>query len=1060
MATNFNPATKISVSGPLSISDKRSADMPLDIRGRIETLTDITTIPFAWEGMLVYVRDTKKYYKVTSLANRTVGGVTIPYYPATWVEFGSGGSTPSPTPSEIDAGNVSYFSSGTFSNNTVGKELQSLANDILSLVEDIHNLSGDIGTLSNLDTENKQDLVSAINEVLASTVVVVDNLLSNSTTDALSAYQGKVLKGLIDGKVAGIKVLGESGVLPMDSNGIVTIPAGGGGGTGTITGATVGGNPVTASGGILQFDAYIIGIKDSNGNDINPDSNGKVTLPVPPSVPITKIRVEGASNDLPTDEGRVVIPSSSVKGIQTNNGTALSPNASGIVTLPVIPADQSSRIKKIEDTILQIGNQEPIVVPSTAINLPTSDSFQYDSDNTYVINIDNTQIPTVHYPYTTNNVNYVVFKAIDRDLYYVYSVTSNVFTYVNSYTWSNLPSDAKAKFESGIYAVKQVINNDGSLPEGYWKHGVPSVFVSRHGYPLRYRQIQENNIDANDNGYHILIKHDEINKIFKYRCYTSIPSSSSTIKTDRWYLANVYVKDSVNTGAYYESYDKYFDTGYASNIYFDDSIAHLGTQENPITNVQAAINAAVTGFASNQSILIVKIVEYNGNPLSNIECTIGYTLNGESESFTETTNANGYLYATLPYGAVYTVNYPTRINRQTPASSTGVADSIHVNIFAVYSFSSDYEILNLQILLKGASTTLYPLTNAIVNIDFLASDGTVTIPDARVCTIGATGRIASCIDNNGVTHNQCTIPRSQKYKIKLSAWTDFDKTDDLTYTAEYEVRDVLMYYIYKLSGQYLVIEDYVEGVDQNTYTEYKIINFDPVENKITIVDNEDVQWDVVKNDATGNVVRSIAGADNYSLWIPSANFDRVLGIGIRTTDLMDLQQSSIGVDDVPSKFKDSCFIVTNELITGFAFETSSNIWDGHPRSNSGLLNTKAMAYCETYTYPLSQAYFGLQGSSNARTKKFGQYTLQGFMCSPMQARAIYANQSVLKIVGNMFNLTDIVNFTYNIFGASFDYGYNNNAGQIWSLGNGSGPIYSPAWAKALTNYKHFVIYPF
>ena len=293
MATNFYPSTLITVSGPLSISDKGSADMPLDIRGRIETLTDITTIPFAWEGMLVYVRDTKKYYKVTSLANRTVAGVTIPYYPATWVEFGSGGGTPSPTPSEIDAGDVSYFSSGTFSNNTVGKELQSLASDILSLAEDIHNLSGDIGTLSNLNTENKQDLVAAINEVLTSTgstIAVVNNLISNSTTDALSAYQGKILKGLVDGKVAGIKVQGESSVLPMDSNGIVTIPAGGGGGTGTITGATIGGNPVTVSGGILQFDAYpivpIIGINDANGNSLTP-VEGIITLPQASAAGIT-----------------------------------------------------------------------------------------------------------------------------------------------------------------------------------------------------------------------------------------------------------------------------------------------------------------------------------------------------------------------------------------------------------------------------------------------------------------------------------------------------------------------------------------------------------------------------------------------------------------------------------------------------------------------------------------------------------------------------------------------------------------------------------------------------
>lgn len=45
----------------------------------------------------------------------------------------------------------------------------------------------------------------------------------------------------------------------------------------------------------------------------------------------------------------------------------------------------------------------------------------------------------------------------------------------------------------------------------------------------------------------------------------------------------------------------------ASNVSFDDSVAHLGTQENPITNVQAAINAAVTGFASLESNIPTKV---------------------------------------------------------------------------------------------------------------------------------------------------------------------------------------------------------------------------------------------------------------------------------------------------------------------------------------------------------------------------------------------------------------------------------------------------------------------
>lgn len=462
MATNFYPNTLITVSGPLSISDKRSADMPLDIRGRIETLTDITTIPFAWEGMLVYVRDTKKYYKVTSLANRTVGGVAIPYYPATWVEFGSGGSTPSPTPSEIDAGDISYFSSGTFSNNTVGKELQSLANDILSLAEDIHNLSGDIGTLSNLDTENKQDLVAAINEVLASTgstITVVNNLISNSTTDALSAYQGKVLKGLVDGKVSGIKVQGESSVLPMDGNGIVTIPVGGGGGTGTITGATVGGNPVTASGGILQFDAYPTAntMQYSSSTNYNSGTIGKEVKDLNASV-----------NDLSTQVAELDKPS---------------------------PTPSSS---------------------TTIVNLAeyatSSSSFTYDVDNKYIYNTKDTTFYQYSEEDNSNTVYYGVFKVIGEDRYLMYSITNNTtFTYVNTYTELTLPENAKKEFALGSVAVVKRVNGEGES----WQNGTVNLFCTKQNMLLRNRC---RNINFNGStAWRVLIKSEDGNTIFVYK---------------------------------------------------------------------------------------------------------------------------------------------------------------------------------------------------------------------------------------------------------------------------------------------------------------------------------------------------------------------------------------------------------------------------------------------------------------------------------------------------------------------------------------------------------------
>lgn len=330
-------------------------------------------------------------------------------------------------------------------------------------------------------------------------------------------------------------------------------PGGGGGGTGTITGATIGGNPVTESEGVLQLPAY-------------------------PTVPINKIKVDGESSDLPINDGRVVIPQSPVKGIKTNSGSDLTPN-NGIVTLPPIPADPSARLTNIENTLQQIANSEPIVVPPTAINLPTSGTFNYDSGNTYVMNVDSTQIATIHYPYTVGSTDYVAFKAIDRDLYYVYSVASNgiTYTYSDQYTWSTLPAAAKSKFESGIYAIKQTINNDGSIPEGHWVHGVPSVFVSRHNYPLTYRQISET--VGNDTVHYILIKNDEISKIYKYQ-------SSTQNGVDIWsqVTGGCYTKGDSTTGANYKKYDKFFDRPDAADVDFDNTNVGLSS-----TNAQDAI---------------------------------------------------------------------------------------------------------------------------------------------------------------------------------------------------------------------------------------------------------------------------------------------------------------------------------------------------------------------------------------------------------------------------------------------------------------------------------------
>ena len=73
MATDFSTNVTTSKGG----FKPSSADAPLDIRTRIETLADVSTIPMPYVGMIFYVRDTGLRYEVLSLKDRKSGLSTI-----------------------------------------------------------------------------------------------------------------------------------------------------------------------------------------------------------------------------------------------------------------------------------------------------------------------------------------------------------------------------------------------------------------------------------------------------------------------------------------------------------------------------------------------------------------------------------------------------------------------------------------------------------------------------------------------------------------------------------------------------------------------------------------------------------------------------------------------------------------------------------------------------------------------------------------------------------------------------------------------------------------------
>lgn len=68
-------------------------DQPLDVRSRVATEADIMNIENPHVGLLVRVLDTGKWYEITALQPKAVGGVTINNAAvATYTPFGGSGA--------------------------------------------------------------------------------------------------------------------------------------------------------------------------------------------------------------------------------------------------------------------------------------------------------------------------------------------------------------------------------------------------------------------------------------------------------------------------------------------------------------------------------------------------------------------------------------------------------------------------------------------------------------------------------------------------------------------------------------------------------------------------------------------------------------------------------------------------------------------------------------------------------------------------------------------------------------------------------------------------------
>lgn len=443
----------------------------------------------------------------------------------------------------------------------------------------------------------------------------------------------------------------------------------------------------------------------------------------------------------------------------------------------------------------------------------------------------------------------------------------------------------------------------------------------------------------------------------------------------------------------------------ASDISFDDSITQLGTQENPVTNTQSAINAIVTTIASSISVLVIKLLDHNGNNIVGQSVVVDEIYNGTTNTYTVNTDSNGVAICSIHYGSSYTIIYQNRTNRLTPTSVTGVAESIHINIFAKYNLNADYENIHCYVKIKGVNINNHNVDNKKLYIDYkYGSNDEITYTRKYTIVLNSSGTIKTIYDENNTEVTNCTIPKNQYYRVSLEDYTDMDKTADLEYKSEHFDRTITMYYYYKLSGVFLVIEDYIDNVDANDYSEYKCVNFDDVENKITVIDSNNDSWDVVKDVTTGNLMKSPVGQENYSIWIESNNFDRILGIGLRTSNSIDALVNNSEAES--QGFTDGSMLLTNKSLVSGYYSTQTANTPGIDDSYSGKYLTQIMA---DSTDPYSQ----IADRMTNVTLKTGSVTQKAFILTWRQAKDLYQNKTLIRQIAGVINFTVLNTFNWS-----------------------------------------------
>lgn len=214
-------------------------------------------------------------------------------------------------------------------------------------------------------------------------------------------------------------------------------------------------------------------------------------------------------------------------------------NADNVPYTDNIPASQhpsgstGRKIKQLEDRIDSlVPAEEPTLGESVdLVDYMMSDnvalSFTYDVSKKYVYGDKVTSMCT----YARNNTSYAAFKVVDVDLYIVYTISGNTFTYYAQMDSETLPNEARSKFELGRYAlVKQLQGATGDS----WVDGTAGVFVGTDERPMAFKYVSSVEINSQTINNVLLARTSNDSYIYVYRLqsglfkyYTKIASSNA-----------------------------------------------------------------------------------------------------------------------------------------------------------------------------------------------------------------------------------------------------------------------------------------------------------------------------------------------------------------------------------------------------------------------------------------------------------------------------------------------------------------------------------------------------